>query len=207
MSRIDFRLYVVTDRHQTAGRPLLAILDDATRAGVRAVQLRERDLTTRELLTLAENVQRMLAGRGTRLFINDRIDVVRTLSVSGVHLRESSLPPSVARRLLSPDQFIGVSAHSVAGACAAEAEGADFVVLGPIFETPSKIAYGKPLGLGLLEEAAAAVRIPIFAIGGISPARAREVRRAGAFGVAVISSILSAADVASATRDLLAAVE
>ncbi len=205
MPSVDFRLYLVTDRHQTAGRPLLSVLARAVRAGVRAIQLRERDLPVRELHTLAMQLQHELPD--ARLFINDRVDVAVALRTQGVHLRESSLPAEVVRRLLWPSQLLGLSVHSLDGVIAAEQQGADFVVLGPIYDTPSKRVYGPPIGTSVLEQAAQKVRIPILAIGGITATRAREVRQAGAFGVAVLSSILSAANVEQATKDLLDAIE
>lgn len=205
MSSVDFRLYLVTDRHQTAGRPLLPVLERAVAAGVRAIQLRERDLPLRALRSMAVDLQRELPQ--AKLFINDRVDLALALSAHGVHLRESSMPVAVVRRLLQPSQLLGASVHSVDGAMEAEQQGADFVVLGPIHDTPSKRAYGAPLGLAVLEQAARNVRIPMFAIGGMNAARARDARRAGAFGVAVLSSILSANDVEQATVSLLSALE
>ncbi|HNG52010.1 MAG TPA: thiamine phosphate synthase [Nitrospira sp.] len=205
MSAVDFRLYLVTDRHQTAGRPLGSVLARAVRAGVRAIQLRERDLPVRDLHALATELQRELPD--ARLFINDRVDVALALRTVGVHLRESSLPAGVVRRLLGPSQLLGTSVHSLDGVIVAEQQGADFVVLGPIYDTPSKRVYGPPLGMRILEQAAQKVRIPIFAIGGITAARTREVRQAGAFGVAVLSSILSAVNVEQATEELLAAIQ
>lgn len=205
MAPVDFRLYLVTDRHQTAGRPLLSVLGRAVRSGVRAIQLRERDLPIRELRSLAMELQVELPD--VRLFINDRVDVALAVRAQGVHLRESSLPAGVVRGLLAPHQLLGLSVHSLDGVMAAEQQGADFVVLGPVYDTPSKRVYGPPIGLGVLEQAARKARIPIFAIGGITAARAREVRRAGAFGAAVLSSILSAVNVERATEELLSAIE
>lgn len=205
MPSVDFRLYVVTDRHQTAGRPLVSVVGRAASAGLRAVQLRERDLPIRELLSLALELQCALPEM--QLFINDRLDLAVALGCRGVHLRESSLPATVVRTLLQPSQLLGLSVHSIQGAVAAERHGADFVVLGPIFDTPSKREYGEPLGLEVLEQTARRVNIPIFAIGGMTASRTREVRQAGAFGVAVLSSILSASNVETATEKFLAAIE
>lgn len=205
MPSVDFRLYLVTDRHQTAGRPLLSVVGRAVRAGVRAVQLRERDLTARQLLALAMDFRQEIPK--VELFINDRVDLALALPSHGVHLRESSLPTSVVRSMLRPRQLLGRSVHSIDGAVVAERQGADFVVLGPIYDTPSKRKYGPPLGLRVLEEAARQIRVPIFAIGGITAARAREVRQAGGFGIAVMSSILSASNVEQATEALVSAIE
>ena len=205
MPSVDFRLYLVTDRQQTAERPLVSVVGRAVSAGVRAVQLRERDLPIRELLSLALDLQRELSDM--QLFINDRVDLAVALGCRGAHLRESSLPAPVVRTLLQPSQLLGLSVHSIQDAVAAERHGADFLVLGPIYDTPSKREYGAPLGLQVLEQAARAVNIPIFAIGGMTASRTREVRQAGAFGVAVLSSILSASNVEAATEKFLSAIE
>jgi thiamine-phosphate pyrophosphorylase len=206
MPGVDFRLLLVTDRHQTNGRPLVSLLQRVLTAGAPAIQLRERDLSARELVTLAREAQAVTASRRSQLFINDRIDVALALEGVGVHLRGNSLPVSVARQLLGAQCLLGVSVHAVEEALSAQSQGADYIVLGPIYETPSKQMFGPPLGIHTLEKACRLVRIPIIGIGGVTAARAREMRRAGAFGVAVITAVLGAADVASATRELLDAV-
>jgi thiamine-phosphate pyrophosphorylase len=187
MPLLESRLLVVTDRHQTKGRPLLSVLGQALKAGSPAFQLRERDLCTKDLVALAEELQQIALPRGSQL-------------------RSNSLPVAVARRLLGPHRLLGVSVHSVSEAVQAESAGADYIVLGPIYETPSKEIYGPPLGLATLEEAARAVGKPIIGIGGVTASRARDMRLAGAFGVAVITAVLGADDVEAATRVLLDAV-
>lgn len=184
----------------------MSVLAQALNAGRAAVQLRERDLCGKELLALAEEVQQITVSHGAQLVINDRLDLALSLEGAGVHLRSNSLPVSVARRVLGPHRLLGVSVHSVNEAVEGEAAGADYLVLGPIFETPSKHRYGPPLGLAKVEEAARAIRVPIIAIGGVTVARARDVRRAGAFGVAVITAVFGAEDVGATTRALLDAV-
>lgn len=206
MPPIDFRLYLVTDRHHTQDRPLLSVLGQYLNAGGFAIQIRERDLSTGQLMALIQDVQRLGSCEKRAVFINDRVDLAATMNMEGVHLRETSLPVQAVRSILGSGRLIGTSVHSIEGVVEAERHGADFVVLGPIYETPSKREYGRPLGLTILKEACQRVRIPVFGIGGISAARAREVRRAGAFGVAMISSILSAADVGVATHEMLDAV-
>jgi len=206
MPGVDFRLFLVTDRHQTNGRPLVPLLQRVLTAAAPAIQLRERDLSARELVTLAREVQAVMASRRSQLLINDRIDVALALEGVGVHLRSNSLPVSVARQLLGARRLLGVSVHTVEEVLSAQSQGADYVILGPIYETPSKQMFGPPLGIHTLEKACRLVRVPIIGIGGVTAARAREMRRAGAFGVAVITAILGAADVESATRELLDAV-
>lgn len=206
MPRVDFPLYLITDRHQTAGRPLLAVLAEALGAGAPAIQLREKDLATPHLLDLAQDVFRLTQGARAKLLINDRIDLVLALHADGVHLRSSSLGVAVARRILGPTPLIGISVHAADEVLRAEAEGADFAVLGPIYSTPSKSGYGPPIGIEPIEQAANHSRIPVFAIGGITAQRVGEVRRAGAFGVAVISSILAAESISDATSRIIGAV-
>jgi thiamine-phosphate pyrophosphorylase len=206
MLKLSSRLLVVTDRHQTNGRPLVSLLQRVLTAGISMVQLRERDLSARELVTLAREAQAVTASRRAQLLINDRIDVALALEGVGVHLRGNSLPVSVARQLLGVQRLLGVSVHAVEEVLSAQSQGADYIVLGPIYETPSKQMFGPPLGIHTLEKACRLVHIPIIGIGGVTAARAREMRRAGAFGVAVITAVLGAADVESATRELLDAV-
>ncbi|HEY6288402.1 MAG TPA: thiamine phosphate synthase [Nitrospiraceae bacterium] len=206
MPGVDFRLLLVTDRHQTNGRPLVPLLQRVLTAVTPAIQLRERDLSARELVTLAREVQAVTASRRSQLLINDRIDVALALEGVGVHLRSNSLPVTVARQMLGTQRLLGISVHSVEEAVQGESQGADYIVLGPIYETPSKQLFGPPLGIHTLEKACRLVRLPIIGIGGVTAARAREMRRAGAFGVAVITAVLGAADVESATRELFDAV-
>jgi thiamine-phosphate pyrophosphorylase len=206
MPQLESRLFLVTDRHQTKGRPLVPLLQRVLTAAAPAIQLRERDLSAKELMTLAREVQAVTASRTSQLLMNDRIDVALALEGVGVHLRSNSLPVSVARQLLGARRLLGMSVHAVEEAVQAESQGADYVILGPIYETPSKQMFGPPLGIHTLEKACRLVRIPIVGIGGVTAARACEMRRAGAFGVAVITAILGAADVESATRELLDAV-
>ena len=197
----------MTDRHQTGGRDLLTVVGQALQAGVRAVQLRERDLPTRDLYHLAEKLLAMTRAAGAALLINDRVDVSMALSADGVHLTRRSLPPKESRELLGPERLIGVSCHSLADVREAGDGEADFVLLGPIFETPSKAAYGPPLTTALVREARVTTGLPILAIGGIKEKQVREVMAAGADGIAVISAVMAAPDPGRAAADLLAAVQ
>jgi len=206
MPTLASRLLLVTDRLQTRGRPLLDVLSSALAAGVCAVQLRERDLSSRALFRLAQEVRQLTTASEAQLLINDRVDVAMTLDGVGVHLRANSLPVATARKILGGQRLIGISTHSVEEVVRAEAEGADYVVLGPIYETPSKTIYGASLGVRTLEEACRVVRVPIIGIGGVTATRVEEIRRAGAFGVAVVTAVLGAVEVERATRELLDAV-
>jgi thiamine-phosphate pyrophosphorylase len=196
-------LYVITDRTETAGRSLEEVVGAALEGGARVFQLREKDLEARELTTLAERLLYRVKPVGGLLLINDRIDVALAVGASGAHLSQRGLPPAVARRLLGPARLLGVSCHSLAEAEEAQDGDADFIVLGPIFFTPSKATYGPPLGLALLRHVRPRIRLPIFAIGGITAVNRAEVLAAGADGVAVISAVMAASDVSAAVKALL----
>ena len=203
MASVNFRLMLVTDRTQTGGRSLPALIRQAVNAGLPAVQLRERDLSTGELHALAREIQSMTAPRAVPLIVNDRVDLALALNMDGVHLRANSVPVSVARRLVGADRLVGVSTHSIGEVEQANRDGADYVLFGPVFDTPSKRLFGPPVGLEALAEVCRRSAIPVFAVGGVTSASAPDVRRAGAHGVAVIGAILTRDDAAAATRDLL----
>ena len=196
-------LYLITDQAQTNGRPLLDVIAAALRGGVRAVQLRERALTTRALLALAEPLRRLTSRHGAALLINNRIDVALACDADGVHLPADSFSVTDARALLGPIKLIGASTHSAREVSAAAAAGADFVVFGPIYDTPSKRPFGPPLGLDALADARASATVPLFGIGGIDAVNAPDVLARGADGVAVIRAILAATEPEQATRRLL----
>ena len=197
-------LYLVTNRHQTNHRSLTVVLKEALQAGVRLIQLRERDLDTRELLALAKEVLALTRAHGALLLINDRVDVVKAIGADGVHLRADSLPVHVTRNILGPNLLIGVSTHTPQEVRAAETDGADFAVIGPIYDTPSKQHFGSPLGLPVLDEVHQHCHLPTYAIGGVTPDRVSDIRRKGAYGAAVISSILESSSVYSVTQQFLA---
>ena len=211
---LGFRVYLVTDRQQTAGRPLTEVIAAAARGRLQgtgqtpanpldlAVQLREKDLSARELQNLGARLQEVLTPHQVPLLINDRIDVALALDAAGVHLAGHSLSTRTARKILGPDKLLGVSTHSLGAARLAADEGADFVVFGPVFATPSKRAYGPPQGLSKLAAVAQDVPIPVLGIGGITPANLPRVRQTGAHGVAMIRAVLAAPDPGAATQEL-----
>ena len=201
---LDFDLYVVTDRQLTAGRPLCLVVEAALRGGARALQLREKDLSPRELYPLALEMRQLTRAYGAQLLINDRVDVALAVNADGVHLTTTSLPASIARQVLGPGRLIGVSTHTRAEAQAAADEGADFIVFGPVFFTPSKASYGQPVGLDALRAVRAVVKSPILAIGGIKPTNLDQALAVGADGIAVISAVISADDPTAATQEMLA---
>jgi thiamine-phosphate pyrophosphorylase len=202
---LGFTLYLVTDR-SVARRPVLEMVDECLGAGLRAVQLREKDLAVRELLALATRLREMTQRHRARLIINDRADVALAAAADGIQRTHDSLPVAALRRIGPREFLIGASVHSEAEAHRAAADGADFLVFGPIYDTPSKRPYGPPQGLEALHSVTAAVARPVIAIGGITPPRVQEVLAAGAAGVAVISAILGAERPADATKAFLDAL-
>ena len=168
-------------------RRLLALVRAAARARVTLVQLREKSLTGRVLLELASAAAQMTRGSETRILVNDRADIARAAGCDGVHLTTNSLEASVVRRAFGAEFVIGVSAHTLEEAHAARDGGADFAVFGPVFDTPSKRAYGPPVGLEALTKAARALsNFPLVALGGVGEDEVGRVLRAGAAGVAGI---------------------
>ena len=183
---LNFRLYFVTDRTQTANRPLTDVVHAALDGGVRAIQLREKDLEGRELYVLAEQLRALTARYQAQLLLNDRIDVALAVEADGVHLGQHSFSVEDARRLLGAGKLIGVSTHSQQEIDAAQ--DADFIVFGPVYYTPSKATYGEPQGLDRLRAAVTHSPLPVFAIGGIKTERVPEVVETGAHGVAIFGA-------------------
>ena len=199
---IDFKLYLITDR-KVAKKPLPEAVRLALEGGVRAVQLREKDLPIRELLALARELRSITRGFGAKLFINDRVDVAVAVDADGVHLGTQSMPPEGARKVVGRGMLIGVSTHSLDEAKAAEAGGADFITYGPIFETPSKANHGSPVGIDAIKYIKSGVGIPIYALGGIKSGVIGQILASGAYGISMISAILDAADIKKAAEIII----
>lgn len=204
MPQPNFDLYLVTDRKLTLGRDLIWVLERALDGGVKAVQLREKDLSGKELFTLAERVARLCQRYQSQLFINDRVDLALAVDAAGVHLGEASMPVPAARSLLGAHRSIGVSTHSLESAHRAEQDGADFIVFGPVYFTPSKANFGLPQGLKALQIIVENISLAVYAIGGIKAETLLETKCVGSRGVALISAIMSAEDPALAAKQILA---
>jgi len=204
---VDFGLYLITDRRQARGGDLLAAVERALAGGVRAVQLREKDLPGKALHALAVEMRRLTSRYGAKLLVNDRADVALACRADGVHLGVAAIPPAAARRLLGPNALIGCSTHDGAELAAAADGGADFATFGPVFSTPSKSAFGPPAGIPALRRACLPARIPVFGLGGIGPGNVADIVSAGAAGIGVITAILGAEDPCHAAANLLARLE
>jgi thiamine-phosphate pyrophosphorylase len=175
-------------------------------AGLPAVQVREKDLGAGDLAELCRRILAATRPGRCLLTVNDRVDVALAVGAGAVQRTSTSLGVPDIRSIVKNDVLIGASVHSLEESIEAEAAGADWVTFGPIYDTPSKRAYGAPQGLAALERVTKAVRIPVIAIGGIGPEQVSDVRAAGAHGVAAISAILAAADPAAAVRRFLDAL-
>jgi len=191
---IDFMLYLITDRRLfSSDNDLTRAVEEALSAGVRAVQLREKDLPTRDLLEMADRFRKITGRHNAKLFINDRLDIALSVGADGVHLGQSGIPVRAVREVVKNKLMIGCSTHSTREAIEAQGGGADFITFGPLFHTPSKLKYGEPLGLEALREVSKKITIPIFGIGGIKSENIKDILHAGAAGVALIRGILGAA--------------
>jgi thiamine-phosphate pyrophosphorylase len=190
----DLKVYLITQRSLFAERDFLPRLELALKGGVRALQLREKDLDDGELLMMAQKVKLLTDKYNAKLFINERADIAHETGAAGVHLTEASAPVAQVRKSF-PDLLIGASTHSMASALKAESGGADFITFSPIYATPSKKEFGPPQGLSRLQEICREIKIPVLALGGISKDRVTPVLDQGAFGVALISGIWNGPDI------------
>lgn len=197
LSRIG-RLHVVTDTDLQARHAHAELARLAARGGADTVQFRHKGASMRERWHAAEATAEVLRGTAASLVIDDHADIALALG-AGVHVGQTDLPVGVARRLLGPTAVVGATATTAAQARDAEAAGASYVGFGPVFATASKANPDSVKGLDGLAEAAAAVQIPVVAIGGITLERVASVLGAGAWGVAVLSAVVRADDVEAAT--------
>jgi len=204
-------LYLITrgataEATTSASKEFRWILDQvsaAVAAGVQLIQLREKRLTARVLFELTARAAELTRGTSTRLLVNDRADIAAGAGADGVHVTTRSLEPKVVRRTFGDEYLIGASTHSLAEAKNARDGGADFIVFGPIFPTPSKEEYGPPLGVDCLADVASALSpFPVLALGGISIENARECLRAGANGIAGISLFAASEDLSRTCAEI-----
>ena len=208
---IDFRLYAITDRHRCTPTPLADVVSELLDAGVTAIQLREKDLADTELIGLAQPIAELCQNYEAKLFINtsDKGRQRSTMSIAGaagVHLPANAEPVATVKAQTKDNLYVGCSVHSLDAAQKREAEGADFVTYSPIYPTASKPGYGPAVGIAGLKEVAKGVNLPVFALGGITPARVTECLAAGAFGVAVMSGIMSPISAGEQARNYLDAL-
>ena len=198
-------LYLIADRATCASGSMEAVLERALDAGVRFVQLREKDLQPDALRRLAEGVLRLTGACGAKLLINTHAEVAAEIGADGVHLPAAGPDARAIRKRFGRRLLVGCSTHNLEELERAAEGGADFVTYSPIYTPGSKPGYGLEVGLDGLRSAAGAADVPVFALGGITPERTLDCRSAGASGVAVMSGILAAEDAAAAVKAYLAA--
>ncbi len=196
-------VYLVTDRGLCRNRPLQEIVLQAIQGGVAYIQLREKELSTRDFVEEAVAVKKMLAPHQVPLIINDRIDVALACGADGIHIGQEDMPYPTARRLLGEKAIIGLSVETWADVEAAELLAVAYIGVSPVFATPTKTDTKEPWGLAGLKKIKSFSRHPVVAIGGIHETNARDVVAAGADCLAVVSAICSADDPAAATRKIL----
>ena len=201
-----FTLYAVTDRTWLGGASLSWAVKEALTGGITLLQLREKNLTDREMLQEAQELLPLCHRHGVPLIINDRVQVALDAGADGVHLGQEDMSPREARAILGPDAIIGVSARTVESAQRAEQEGADYLGVGAVFSTSTK-TDAQNISPETLRQICQAVHIPVVAIGGIGPDNILELLGCGIQGVAVVSSIFAQKNIAQAASRLRALSE
>ena len=187
---IDYSLYVITNRDLQRNRSTIEVVEEIIRGGATIIQLREKNLSTRVFFENALTIRKITKRAGIPLIINDRMDIALAVNADGIHLGEEDLPLKYARKI-APHLIIGYSADSVLDAQLAEKDGADYLGVGSVFPTTTKVDASPAIGIQRLEEIKKAVSIPVVAIGGINLANLPEVIQAGVDGVAVVSAIVA----------------
>ncbi len=202
MNNLDLSLYLVTDRGMSKGRSHEYIVEEAIKGGVSMVQLREKDISSRDFYQLAFSLKQTLVKHQIPLIINDRLDIALAVDADGLHIGQSDLPYNVARQLLGADKIIGLSVETVEQARLANALDVDYIGLSPVFSTLTKSDINTPLGLNGIKEIATFSKHQMVAIGGINKENTADIFRSGAHGVAVVSAIVSHESPFQAAKEL-----
>ena len=204
---IDYSLYLVTDRKLSLGRSLLEVINPAVDGGVTVVQLREKEIDSRQFYREAMGIKVFLDSRNIPLIINDRLDIALAIDAAGVHLGQEDLPIDVARKILGPGKVIGASVFTPDEALQAEAMGADYLGLSPIFVTATKPELMNQIGLEGIGPIRRATRLPLIGIGSMNETNACSVIRAGLDGVAVVSAICCKPDACAAAEKIMQEIQ
>ncbi|MGI6453894.1 MAG: thiamine phosphate synthase [Syntrophomonadaceae bacterium] len=200
---IDYSLYLVTDRGILKGKDLFKSVEEAIKGGVTLVQLREKDTSSLEFYNLALRMKELVHSYNIPLIINDRLDIALAVDADGIHIGQGDLPLEIVRRLVGPKKIVGYSVANVDQALYGENHGADYLGVGPVYPTDSKLDTGEPIlltGLRMIKEA---VSIPVVGIGGIGLSNLKEVKSSGIDGISVISAILGSEDIAGTSKKLI----
>ncbi len=207
MNKIDYSLYLVTDRNILGERDLCKAIEDSIKGGTTIVQLREKFIDDEKFLQIAKEVQKITKKYNVPLIINDNIKIAKEIDAEGVHIGQSDDSLEKAREILGKNKIIGVSVGSIEEALKAQADGADYLGIGTIFYTGSKKDINEPLGIENLKNIVDAIKIPSVAIGGIHLDNVKDVMNTGVDGVAVISEILGKEDIKNASKTLLSFIK
>lgn len=191
----DFHLYVITGEQFHTNRNYLEVMEEAIVGGADIIQLREKNKTKNELLQMAKDLRELTAKYNVLFIVNDHVDIALAVDADGIHLGQDDLPLEEARKMMGPDKIIGISTHALEEALEAEKNGADYIGVGPIYETKSKVDVVDPVGLQYIREVVAHTSIPFVAIGGIKLHNIDDVLAAGAKRICIISAIVGVEDV------------
>ncbi|WP_234122395.1 thiamine phosphate synthase [Clostridium hydrogenum] len=206
MKKIDYSLYLVTERSLLCGIELEAAVEKAILGGTTLVQLREKNLSTKEFYDIAVNIKKVTDKYKVPLIINDRLDIALAVHAAGIHVGQSDMPCDIARKFVGENKIVGVSAHTVEEALKAQKDGADYLGVGAVFTTGTK-KDAEDVSIETLKEIVKKVNIPVVAIGGVSQNNVDELAGTGINGIAVISAILGKKDIEKAAEDLKRAVK
>ncbi len=200
-SKINYTLYLVTDRNVLGNKDLCESLEQAIQGGASLVQLREKNATTREFYNIALKVKEVTDKYSIPLIINDRLDIALAVDADGLHIGPDDIPVKIARNLLGPDKILGVSTSNIDEALEAQSQGADYLGVGAMFPTKTK-KDTESVSLRELQLIKSSIQIPVVGIGGINELNAKEVMNTGVDGIAVISAVLGKNDVYAAAKNL-----
>lgn len=200
---INYELYLITDRRFLRGRELKKVLEQAILGGVTLVQVREKDVSTREFFNVAKEVKEITDYYNVPIIINDRLDIAQAIDAHGVHLGQKDMNLTIARKILGKDKIIGISAGNIREALEAQNNGADYLGIGTIFPTGSKKDVDEIIGIDGLSKIKNSIQIPSVAIGGINKSNFKDILNTGVDGISVISAILNENDIKLAAKNLL----
>jgi len=201
--KLDFGLYVVLGREFSRGRDFLEVAEKAIAGGARAIQLREKEWSKREILPWAYRLRELTREHQVTFILNDHPDIALAVEADGVHLGQDDFPLREARRIAGPNFILGASTHSVGEARKAVEEGADYINIGPIFPTGTKKGVIAPVGPDMITEVTSVVKHPFTVMGGVKLNNVEEVLKRGARRIAVVTAVVSADDITAAARELV----
>jgi len=204
---MNYDLYIITDQKISHGKTHFEVAEAVLAGGATVLQFRDKEMDETEAIEVCRKINKLTRKKGIPFIINDLIEVAKVVGADGVHLGQEDAPLDFARKILGKDKIIGISVETVEQAIKAEKEDADYLGVGPIYPTATKLDAGRALGLARLKEIKEAVSIPVIAIGGIDEDNLEEVLRAGADGVAIISAVVGAPDITQACQKLKNKIE